>query len=74
MLNKALQWYLITSTIVGVPVLALIIIFGAQRALYTVTCEVSRYRCDRSYIQGIDYIAEQVTEETDVVITPKKRR
>ena len=74
MLNKALHWYLITSTIVGVPVLALIVIIGAQRALYTVTCETSRYRCDRSYIQGIDYIAEQVTEETDVILTPKRRK
>ena len=74
MLSKSLTWFLTTSTIVGVPVTIAILLIGIERSIHTLTCETVRYGCNRSFTQSIDYIAEQVTEETDVVITPKKRK
>jgi hypothetical protein len=74
MLSKALTWFLTTSTIVGVPVTIAILLIGIERSVATLTCETARINCSRSFTQSIDYIAEQVTDETDVVITPKKRR
>jgi hypothetical protein len=74
MLSKALTWFLTTSTIVGVPVTIAILLIGVERSVATLTCETARVNCSRSFTQSIDYIAEQVTDETDVVITPKKRR
>jgi hypothetical protein len=74
MLSKSLTWFLTTSTIVGVPVTIAILLIGIERSVATLTCETARIGCNRSFTQSIDYIAEQVTDETDVVITPKKRR
>jgi hypothetical protein len=74
MLSKALTWFLTTSTIVGVPVTIAILLIGVERSVATLTCETAQVNCSRSFTQSIDYIAEQVTDETDVVITPKKRR
>lgn len=74
MLSKSLTWFLTTSTIVGVPVTIAILLIGIERSIHTLTCETVRYGCNRSFTQSIDYIAEQVTEETDVVITPKKNK
>lgn len=74
MLSKALTWFLTTSTIVGVPVTIAILLIGIERSVATLTCETARIACNRSFTQSVDYIAEQVTDETDVVLTPKKRR
>ena len=74
MLSKALTWFLTTSTIVGVPVTIAILLIGIERSVATLTCETARVGCNRSFTQSIDYIAEQVTDETEVVLTPKKRR
>lgn len=74
MLNKALTWFLTTSTIVGVPVTIAILLIGIERSVATLTCETARIGCNRSFTQSIDYIAEQVSDETDVVLTPRKRK
>lgn len=74
MLSKALTWFLTTSTIVGAPVTIAILLIGIERSIATLTCETARVGCNRSFTQSIDYIAEQVTEDQDVVLTPKKRR
>lgn len=74
MLSKALTWFLTTSTIVGVPVTIAVILVGIDRSIHTLTCETVRYGCDRSFTQSVDYVAEQVTEDSDVVLIPKKRK
>jgi hypothetical protein len=74
MLNKAFTWFITTATIIGVPVTIAIMLIGIERSVATLTCETARVNCNRSFTQSIDYIAEQVTDETDVVLTPKKRR
>ena len=74
MLSKALTWFITTATIIGVPVTIAIMLIGIERSVATLTCETARVNCNRSFTQSIDYIAEQVTDETDVVLTPKKRR
>jgi hypothetical protein len=74
MLNKACTWFLTTATIVGIPVLIAILLIGIERSVATLTCETARVGCNRSFTQSIDYIAEQVDDDTDVVLTPKKRR
>lgn len=68
------EWYLTSAMIVGVPVLMAILVVAAERIIYTTTCETVRYRCDRSLTQSVEYIAEQVTDDTDVIITPKRRK
>jgi len=74
MLNKALTWFLTTSTIVGVPVTIAILLIGIERSVATLTCETARVGCNRSFTQSVDYIAEQVDDDTDVVLTPKKNK
>lgn len=74
MLSKALTWFLTTSTIVGVPVTIAILLIGIERSVATLTCETARVGCNRSFTQSVDYIAEQVDDDTDVILTPKKRR
>jgi hypothetical protein len=74
MLSKALAWFLTTSTIVGVPVTIAILLIGIERSVATLTCETARVGCNRSFTQSVDYITEQVDDDTDVVLTPKKRR
>lgn len=74
MLTKAMTWFLTTSTIVGVPVTIAILLIGIERSIHTLTCETARYGCNRSFTQSVDYIAEQVDEDTDVVITPRKSK
>jgi len=74
MLSKALTWFLTTSTILGVPVTIAVILVGIDRSIHTLTCETVRYGCDRSFTQSVDYVAEQVTEDSDVVLIPKKRK
>jgi len=74
MLSKALTWFLTTSTIVGVPVTIAILLIGIERSVATLTCETARINCSRSFTQSVDYIAEQVDANTDVIVTPKKRK
>jgi hypothetical protein len=74
MSNKAITWFLTTATIVGVPVTIALILVGSERAFHTLTCETARYNCSRSLIHSLDYVVEQVDQDTDVVVTPKKRR
>jgi hypothetical protein len=74
MLSKALTWFITTATIIGVPVTIAIMLIGIERSVATLTCETARVNCNRSFTQSVDYIAEQVTDENDVVLTPKKRR
>lgn len=74
MLSKALTWFLTTSTIVGVPVTIAVILVGIDRSIHTLTCEIVRYGCNRSFTQSVDYVAEQVTEDSDVILIPKKRK
>jgi hypothetical protein len=74
MLNKSWIWFVQTSTIVGVPVTIVILLIAMERSFATLTCETARIGCDRSFTQSVDYIAEQVDANTDVIVTPKKRR
>ena len=74
MLSKITSWFLTTSTIVGIPVTIALILVGVERSVHTLTCETVRYGCSRSFTQSVEYIAEQVDQDTDVVITPKRRK
>lgn len=73
-MSKAITWFLTTATIVGVPVTVALILVGTERAFHTLTCETARYNCSRSLIHSMDYILEQVDNDTDVVATPRKKR
>lgn len=72
MLTKSWAWFLTTSTIVGIPVTLALILIGVERSVKTLTCETIRYGCNRSFTQSVDYVAEQVTDDTDVVLIPKR--
>lgn len=73
-MSRCINFFVTLSAIVGAPVVIGGAIVLADRLVATVQCEVSRVRCEISYTQGVDYIAEQVTDDHDVVLTPKRKR
>lgn len=73
-MNSYLSFFRTLSAIVGAPVVIGGAVILADRLVATVQCEVSRVRCERSFTQGVDYLAEQVTEDHDVVLTPAPKR
>ena len=72
MVNKLWSWFLVTSMIVGVPVTVGLILVACERTLHTLTCETAHYGCSRSLLHGVEYITEQVDNEHDVILSPRK--
>lgn len=69
--------YFYASALVGAPILAVILLVGLQRAVFTLTCETAGYRCDKSF--GASQVATRVVSEIvadndyDVEVKPRKR-
>lgn len=74
MSNRFVHWFLTTSTIVGIPLLLFIIAVGTERSIATLTCETAKVNCSRSFLSSVEWIAEQVDQDTDVVVAPKRRK
>lgn len=74
MLNNCIKWFLTTATVVGVPVTIALILVSAERTFHTLTCETVRYGCSRSFVHSLSYVVEQVSDESDVVLTPTPKR
>lgn len=68
MLNKGWIWFRQTSTLVGIPVMFLLVVMGAQKFLFTATCQMVGYRCE--YAIGAsdavhDYIDDLLAAPSD---------
>lgn len=68
MLNKGWIWFRQTSTLVGIPVMFLLVVMGFQKFLFTATCEVAGYRCE--YAMGAsgavhDYIDDLLADPSE---------
>lgn len=73
------RWYYQTAALVGVPLLFLLLMMGAQKFLFTLTCTTAGYRCEYA-IGATDAMAEYMGEliasnpDTEIVSKPVKRR
>lgn len=47
-LKPVLYWYWNTSALVGIPVLFILLVMGADKTLSTVTCQLSGTNCERA--------------------------
>jgi hypothetical protein len=43
-----LRWYYQTAALVGIPVVFLLLMIGAQKFFFTLTCTTAGYRCEYS--------------------------
>lgn len=47
-IKPILRWYWNTSALVGIPVLFVLLVIGADKTLSTVTCQLSGSNCERA--------------------------
>lgn len=75
-MKDAIRIYFYASALVGAPILAIILIVGMQRALFTLTCETASYRCDRSFgaTQAVTGVVSQIVADEDYDVEVKPRR
>lgn len=71
-----LRWYYQTAALVGIPVVFLLLMMGAQKFLFTLTCTTAGYRCE--YALGAqsamaEYMSELVASNNDMDIIAKPR-
>lgn len=60
---KALDWYLQSSTVVGFPVLAILLCYGTEKMTFELTCRLAAYQCERS----LSYHEEKISMALDPV-------
>lgn len=44
------DWYKSTSTVIGVPVLAYLLMLGIQGSIFTLTCSIAGYQCKYAFV------------------------
>lgn len=55
------KWFIQTSTLVGVPVLFIVLVTAAEKTLFTFTCVTAGYQCEHSLLMSgktNDFIGE----------------
>lgn len=74
-----LRWYYQTAALVGIPVVFLLLMMGAQKFMFTLTCTTAGYRCE--YALGAqsamaEYMSELVAgnDGMDIVAKPRAKR
>lgn len=70
-------WYKQTSTLLGIPVLMILLFMGFQKVLFTTTCQTAGYKCEYA-IGATDAMAQYMgdllaSSQMDVVATPRKK-
>jgi hypothetical protein len=43
-----IRWYYQTAALVGIPVVFLLLMMGAQKFFFTLTCTTAGYRCEHA--------------------------
>lgn len=72
-------WYKQTSTLLGIPVLMILLFMGFQKVLFTTTCQAAGLKCEYA-IGATDAMAEYMGEllasnpNMDIVTKPTKRK
>lgn len=72
------KWYYQTSAIVGIPLLFLLLLWGTQKFVFTLTCSTSGYQCEHA-IGATDVMAGYMSEmldsnpNMDLVAKPKRK-
>jgi hypothetical protein len=46
--KEIFTWYKTTSLIVGFPILAMLLFLGFQKFVFTSSCMIANYRCERA--------------------------
>lgn len=69
-----LRWYYQTAALVGIPVVFLLLMMGAQKFLFTLTCTTAGYRCE--YALGAtdamaQYMGDLLMSNPDMEIVSK---
>ena len=78
-MNSALDWFLKTSMVVGVPVLTILLVTGFKTMTFTATCYGLNYKCELAYGAGeamAMYMGDLLASNpgTEIVATPSKRK
>ena len=68
------RWYYQTAALVGIPVVFLLLMMGAQKFLFTLTCTTAGYRCE--YALGAtdamaQYMGDLLMSNPDMEIVSK---
>lgn len=71
-----LRWYYQTAALIGIPITFLLLMMGAQKFMFTLTCTTAAYRCE--YAIGAtsamaEYMAELVAGNDDMDLVAKPR-
>ena len=77
-LQSAIKWYLQTAMLIGVPVLFIVLMLGAQKMLFTATCYTAGFRCEYAFGATdamTSFMSELVSSNpnVDIVTSPRKR-
>lgn len=74
-----LRWYYQTAALIGIPITFLLLMIGAQKFLFTLTCTTAGYRCEYA-LGATDAMAEYMSELVasndgmDIVAKPRQRK
>jgi hypothetical protein len=77
MKNEFISWYMYTARLLGVPILAVLIVLGAQKGLFTFTCASVGWKCESSMGASdalADYMGGMLAANPgqDIVVKPRK--
>lgn len=73
-----LRWYYQTAAIVGIPLLFLLLLWGTQKFVFTLTCSTSGYQCEYA-LGATDVMANYMGDilasnpGMDLVAKPKRK-
>ncbi len=76
-MNSALDWFLKTSMVVGVPVLLILLLTGFKTMTFTATCYGLNYKCEHALGANdslAQYMGEMLTANPNVDIVTSKRK
>lgn len=74
-----LRWYYQTAALIGIPITFLLLMMGAQKFVFTLTCTTAGYQCEYA-LGATDAMAEYMSElvasnnEMDIVAKPRTRK
>lgn len=78
-LKSFCRWYYQSSALVGIPLLFLLLMMGAQKFMFTLTCSTAGYRCEYA-LGATDAMAEYMGDllaanpGVDLVAKPQKKQ
>lgn len=75
------KWFLQTATLVGVPVLFIVLVTAVEKTFFTLTCVTAGYQCESSLLMsgrtnqfiGELFAGEQVQESEEPVESKRRR-